>query len=421
MIRTLFGPLGGKGVTALLLASLLSGVSTDSLAKKTYVLGEKQSVSYQVGNGPSKDGTINTTYDAAPTVVFSRNATLAPANVVLKWDNNHGSGKSSESAYCTQSNKGSGNGFSIDSAFVSAGSYNGVEIFKTNIQGLYFSVNIHNMSAAGEFTFSVDSLNIRSGYQSQALIPVPTDSTWCDRTSTGKTVEYSTRGGVGFYSTLTFYTDQTYIPGASSIELLKTNSYHFRIWNDNPGAGIASKSILVTYDISKIKISEPTCSAIPVASGASVKNNVVDMGRYNPRDILTGATPVPFAIQLAGCRGLNNINVTLASSAVARDRSLLANALANDRADGVGLQISGAANNYSPQTILVPNDENSVYRDRHDTTGENNIYDGTVVGNEPGVAQSQTLNFLATLKQDSNQPISAGNFKATGIFTMDYN
>ncbi|MFU1842217.1 hypothetical protein ACM6QH_13895, partial [Enterococcus faecium] len=83
----------------------------------------------------------------------------------------------------------------------------------------------------------------------------------------------------------------------------------------------------------------------------------------------------------------NNINVTLASSAVARDRSLLANALANDRADGVGVQISGAANNYSPQTILVPNDENSVYRDRHDTTGENNIYDGTVVGNEPGVAQ----------------------------------
>ncbi|MGC6547616.1 hypothetical protein ACP0HG_26695, partial [Escherichia coli] len=82
----------------------------------------------------------------------------------------------------------------------------------------------------------------------------------------------STRGGVGFYSTLTFYTDQTYTPGASSIELLKTNSYHFRIWNDNPGAGIASKSILVTYDISKIKISEPTCSAIPVASGASVKN-----------------------------------------------------------------------------------------------------------------------------------------------------
>lgn len=34
MIRTLFERRGGKGVTALLLVSLLSGVSTDSLAKK---------------------------------------------------------------------------------------------------------------------------------------------------------------------------------------------------------------------------------------------------------------------------------------------------------------------------------------------------------------------------------------------------
>lgn len=83
MIRTLFERRGGRGVTTLLLVSLLSGVSTDSLAKKTYVLGEYQT-SYQDGRGPSKDGTINITYNAAPTVVFSRNATLAPANVVLK-------------------------------------------------------------------------------------------------------------------------------------------------------------------------------------------------------------------------------------------------------------------------------------------------------------------------------------------------
>lgn len=419
MIRTLFAPCGGKGVTALLLASLLSGVSTDSLAKKTYVLGEKQSVTYQVGRGPSKDGTINVTYNAAPTVVFSRNTTLAPANVVLKWDNNHGSGKNSTGAFCTQSSSGTERGFSVQSGFISAGSYNGVDIFKTNIQGLYFSLKLHNFSSANQFTLNVSELNIRNGTQSNVLTPIPSGN-WCDKTNTSGSVNYATDGGFAFYNTITFYTDQTYVPGGGSIQLLSSSGYGLRIWNESPGPGIASHAILVTYDIGQIKISEPTCSVAPVASGASVKNNVVDMGRYSPRDILSGATPVPFAIQLTGCRGLNNINVTLTSSSVAKDRSLLANALVNDRAYGVGVQISGAANNYSPQTILVPNDENSVYHDQHDTTGENNIYEGSVVGNEPGVTQSQTLNFLATLKQDSNQPISAGNFKATGIFTMDY-
>ena len=417
MIRTLFERRGGKGVTALLLVSLLSGVSTDSLAKKTYVLGEYQT-SYQDGRGPSKDGTVNMTYNAAPTVVFSHNTTLAPANVVLKWDNNHGSGKNSTGAFCTQSSSGTERGFSVQSGFISAGSYNGVDIFKTNIQGLYFSLKLHNFSAANQFTVNVTELNIRNSIQSNVLTPIPSGN-WCDKTNTSGGVNYATDGGFAFYNTITFYTDQNYVPGGNSIQLL-TNGYGLRIWNESPGPGIASHDILVTYDISKIKISEPTCTAQPAVSGRSVSGGVVDLGRYSPRDILTGATPVPFAIQLAGCRGLNNINVTLSSNAVGRDPSLLANALANDRADGVGVQISGAANNFSPQTILVPNDENSVYRDRHDTTGENNIYDGTVVGNEPGVAQSQTLNFLATLKQDSNQPITAGNFRATGIFTMDY-
>jgi hypothetical protein len=41
-------------------------------------------------------------------------------------------------------------------------------------------------------------------------------------------------GWARFYAAITFYTDQTYTPGSSTISLLKTGNYHVRIWNENP-------------------------------------------------------------------------------------------------------------------------------------------------------------------------------------------
>ncbi|MFV4758787.1 fimbrial protein [Citrobacter freundii] len=223
-------------------------------------------------------------------------------------------------------------------------------------------------------------------------------------------------GGLGFYAAITFYTDQTYTPSSSTINLLKTGNYHLRIWNENPGAGITGYYQNVTFDISAVTVAEPTCTTQPVASGNSVSGSTVNLGSYSPNDIINGATAVPFAINLAGCKGLRNINVTLASTTVATDATLLGNILTLNQATGIGLEIRGAANNYSTETLIIPNESSSVYNDQRDTASDDNIYGAS----ENGKVQTHTLNFLATLKRDSNQKIGSGNFKANGIFTLDY-
>lgn len=195
------------------------------------------------------------TYNAAPTVVFSHNTTLAPANVVLKWDNNHGSGKNSTGAFCTQSSSGTERGFSVQSGFISAGSYNGVDIFKTNIQGLYFSLKLHNFSAANQFTVNVTELNIRNSIQSNVLTPIPSGN-WCDKTNTSGGVNYATDGGFAFYNTITFYTDQTYVPGGNSIQLL-TNGYGLRIWNESPYQVLPATTSLSLTISAKSKSANP--------------------------------------------------------------------------------------------------------------------------------------------------------------------
>lgn len=189
-----------------------------------------------------------------------------------------------------------------------------------------------------------------------------------------------------------------------------------RFWNENVGAGIKSYYLNATFDISAVTVAEPTCTTQPVASGSSVSGTTVDLGHYSPNDIINGATAVPFSIKLAGCRGLRNINVTLTSTIVAKTPTLLGNILTSNKATGVGLEISGAANSYSQQMVMIPNDTTSIYNDQRDTSSDDNIYGSS----ENGVVQSQTLNFLATLKRDGSQQIGSGNFKANGIFTIDY-
>lgn len=391
-------------------------VSPNSYAVSTFVLGNMANPPIQVGSGPTDDGTINIYYPSNPTVVFSRTSELAPANVKINWSAGHGTATSNMSLYCTMSDKGTGNGFSIESGYISAGSYGGVNIFKTNIAGLYFSVNLRSFSSDGEATTNISNVDIRDGIMHSVIQLTPTSETVCKKTNTTGEVNYATSGGFTFYSSLTFYTDQTYTPGSSSITLLKKGNYDFRLWNENPGSGIKSNYVNVIYDISGVVVSEPTCSAQPVASGSSVSGSTVDLGHYSPNDIIKGAAAVPFAINLAGCKGLRNIDVTLSSTTVASDPTMLGNILSSNKATGIGLEIAGAANKASTQTVIIPNDTSSVYHDQRDTSGDDNIYGS----NENGKVQTHTLNFLATLKRDGNQSIGSGNFKATGTFTINY-
>ncbi|HFL5521529.1 TPA: fimbrial protein [Salmonella bongori] len=402
-------------VIAILLA-ILTVIPLNSYAKSTYVLGNRASSTPRLGAGPTGDGTITITYPSNPTVIFSRSDTLTPANVVLNWDASHGAGKSADGLYCTQAETGNNNPLSVESGFISAGTYGGVSIFKTNITGLYFSVNLRGFATNNEATLNVSTLDIQDGVMPSALQLTMNSNSQCKKTNTTGTVNYYTSGGLSFYSRITFYTDQTYTPSSTPISLLKKGDFHIRIWNNTPGTNIDSHDLNVTFDISGVVISEPTCTTQPVASGNSVSGTTVDLGSYSPNDIIKGVNAVPFSIKLAGCKGLRNINVTLTSTTVASSPTLLGNILTNNHATGVGVEISGAANNYHSQMVMIPNDTTSVYNDQRDTSNDDNIYGS----GESGQTQSQTLNFLATLKRDGNQKIEGGNFKANGIFTFDY-
>ncbi|WP_079775076.1 fimbrial protein [Salmonella bongori] len=402
-------------VIAILLA-MLTVIPPNSYATSTYVLGNKASWAPGFGAGPSGDGSITLTYPSNPTVIFSRSDTLTPANVVLNWRDGYGSANGGDGLYCTQAETGSGGPLSVESGFVSAGTYGGMNIFKTNITGLYFSINLRSFSTNNEATTNISSLDIQDGVMHSVLQLTTNSSSKCKDTNTTGTVNYYTRGGLAFYSKLTFYTDQTYTPSSTPISLLKTGDFHIRIWNETPGTNIDSHYMNITFDISGVVVSEPTCTTQPVASGSSVSGTTVDLGSYSPNDIIKGVSAVPFSIKLAGCKGLRNINVTLTSTTVASSPTLLGNILTSNHATGVGVEISGAANNYSSQMVMIPNDTTSVYNDQRDTSSDDNIYGS----GESGQTQSQTLNFLATLKRDGNQKIEGGNFKANGIFTFDY-
>ncbi|EBY3114945.1 fimbrial protein [Salmonella enterica] len=401
-------------VVSTLLVILLSFPAAGYAQTDTFVLGNGEH-NYEYG-GPSSDGTNQLIYPSGRTVYFSRTNALAPANVTINWNGAHGSSSANNSLYCYVSDQGQSTTgtLSVESGLVSAGSYGGVDIFKTNITGLYFSLELRSF---GSYTLQVSApnLQIQNGIMHN-VISVSDNGGGCKGPTQSGPGYYYTWGGLGYYAAVTFYTDQTYTPGNSTITLLKNGDYHVRFWNENVGAGIKSYYLNATFDISAVTVAEPTCTTQPVASGSSVSGTTVDLGHYSPNDIINGATAVPFSIKLAGCRGLRNINVTLTSTTVAKTPTLLGNILTSNKATGVGLEISGAANSYSQQMVMIPNDTTSIYNDQRDTSSDDNIYGSS----ENGVVQSQTLNFLATLKRDGTQQIGSGNFKANGIFTIDY-
>lgn len=377
-------------------------------ATQTFVLGNVVKK-----GGPTADGSNTLIYPSGRTVYFSQTNTLSPANVTINWNGNHGSSKSSNLLYCTELGATSSNTLSIESGLVSAGSYAGVDIFKTNITGLYFSLKLRSFNAYA-LDITAPSVTIKDGTLHDVISIHDPGHTCSSATTDG--YGYNGLGGLSFYSAITFYTDQTYTPSSSKIDLLKEGGYHLRIGNENPGAGIDSYYQNVTFDISAVTVAAPTCSTLPVASGNSVSGTTVNLGSYSPKQIIDGAPPVPFSIKLAGCKGLRNINVTLTTTTTATDKTQLGNILTLNHATGVGLEIRGAANNYNAEMLMIPNESTSVYNDQRNTSGDDNIY-GT---SENGKVQTHTLNFLATLKRDSNQHIGSGKFKANAIFTMDY-
>ncbi|WP_407182715.1 fimbrial protein [Citrobacter europaeus] len=385
----------------------------------TYIVGNDAHTGNYDRQGPTGEGITNTTVSLTgnQSFIFYKSTTLQPSNV-SKWvTNSSNEGSNNGTIYCTTNTGSTGQKLVLENNFQDSGlTYGGHKLLKTNIQGLYFTYSIANM---GSWNLSFTPTEIYVGDYSTPLTLTEVDKSGGSGCADEKTgMGYKPIGGFTGGATITFYNDATFDPqGTETISLLNNGGYSYRIYNPNPGAGITSYHVTYTISTSNFKISLPTCSAA-VLSGNSVNGSTVSMGSYSPNSIINGANPVPFNIELSGCARVRNIAVKLISSVTGTDTSLLGNTLVTNKAEGVGLQIKGLANNVGNDMILIPNDDTSVYQDYEDETDTST---GGVSGSGGNiVTTNQSLRFQATMKRDSNQKILSGKFYATGIFSITY-
>lgn len=409
-----------NGVCILALSSMV-GLIPQALAHgpDTYIVGNDAHTGPNDRLGPTGEGITNTTVSLTgnQTFVFYKSSTLQPSNVSTWVTNSSNDGSNNGTVYCITEDGATGEALVLENNFQDSGlTYGGHKLLKTNIQGLYFTYSIANIGS-WNIGFTPNPLWVGDYSTPVSLIKYDkSGGSGCATETTG--MGYKPIGGFTGGATITFYNDGTFDPkGTETISLLNNGGYSYRIYNPNPGAGIISYHVTYTISTNNFKISLPTCSAA-VLSGNSVNGSTVSMGSYSPNSIINGANPVPFNIELSGCARVRNIAVKLVSSVTGTDTSLLGNTLVTNKAEGVGLQIKGLANDVGNDMILIPNDDTSVYQDYESETDTST---GGVSGNGGNiVTTNQSLKFQATMKRDSNQKILSGKFYATGIFSITY-
>ena len=386
---------------------LLLSLTTGSLhAAPTLIVGDKSgSNTYR---GPSGNGYATTAFSVgANQIIIARASGLQPSNLILKLGATDTANGNTGMIYCSVS---MGNPLTLESHFVASPySYNGHQLFRTNVTGLYFTMHMYSMRSF--LTTSTDDFYV--GDQKQQALTFRNN--YCSTTAG----EYLAVGGFIAYIDIEFYNDATFNPDTTgAISLLSDASYHYSITNLNPGGILFSKYIYQTFNLSNVTLSSPTCTAA-VLSGNSVQGDTVSLGEYNPRDVVDGVAGIPFAINLQNCYRVNNIEVKMTTGAPAMSAALLGNSLTTEAnaANGLGVEIKGKSNSHFAEVVLHPNDTNSVYKAYGDTTDSSN---GIIGNGASGTAATQTLNFVATLKQDNNQQIRGGDFKATAVFSITY-
>ncbi|MEO3989984.1 fimbrial protein [Pseudocitrobacter cyperus] len=285
----------------LLLALFLLLCASEALAKGSFLVGNETSST----QGPNGDGASTTNFSTGSnTLVIPRASALQPSNIRLTLNVDTASGANNGQVFCVGMSTTSP--ITLESKFIDSGaSYGGHKLFKTNIQGLYFTAYIHNITTkaitASEAFYIGD----------QAQQPVNFDNNKC-----GFITGYQVFGGFVATIDLEFYNDATFNPDTSgSISLLSSDGSHFSLKNYNPGKGYALYSIKATLDLNNVVLSSPTCFTYAL-SGSSVVASTVKMGTYNPATIIDGATPVDFDIALNNCYRVTNIETRLVSSVV---------------------------------------------------------------------------------------------------------
>ncbi|MEX3021201.1 fimbrial protein [Kluyvera sp. STS39-E] len=347
-------------------------------------------------------------------MVFRTNTSLASTGVNLPPINFDSQG----GLYCKNGPSGTiGETLRFTHNLVAGPTYSGHQLYKTSHQGLYFDVNI--VSVRGAYTtFAPNSFYLPSGKQD---IVGDTQWAYCGN-GFNRLI-----GGMIFQIQVNFYTDNTFSFNEHSI----TAPVTFATSGVLPNAPFSDAGIRLenasgdgsywTINISsKLYISPPTCYG-SVVTGTSGAPNTIDMGRYTTGQLINdNVANVPFAILLTGCMQTKFIAVKLSSSNVGiSDKSLLANKLTTEGqalASGVGVQITGQSNIISGNTLMVPG--GAAYQDlmQADSPSYSEATLSAIIQN----GAVHKLDFKARMKQDGEQPIVAGEFMATGTFTITY-
>ncbi|MFC3189489.1 fimbrial protein [Pseudocitrobacter faecalis] len=396
-----------------LLLILLPFLAGDLNAAVTKIVGNKTySGSMGSNSGPEGDGNATAYFNTgANIIVIPRASQLQPSNIKLKLgQTDTAANPNTGLIYCT--NGGSGEPITLESHLVASPySYGGHKLFKTNIEGLYFTMHMYNLVSFD--TTSTSDFYVGEGNMGREAL-VLNYSAGC----TGNSGKYQALGGLEANVDLEFYNDATFNPDTTgSITLLSDSPYHYTLKNLNPGAGLVSRYIYQIINLDNVTLSSPTCLAAVLSGDSVTQSDTVRLGDYTPKEVIEGVSSVPFAIDLQNCYRVTDIEVKMTTSAPATSPSLLGNTLTRNEAQGVGVEIKGLQNSHYPEVLLLPNDASSVYKAYSDNADPTNGIIGT---GSIGTAVSQPLNFTATLKQDSNQRIVSGEFKATAVFSITY-
>jgi Fimbrial protein. len=385
---------------------------------ETFIVGNKIHTGKDERVGPTGNGsaTVTVALTSNQAFTFYKTATLQPANVMINSISSAtGQGSDNGTLFCTSNDGAIGTDLVIENNFQDSGlTYGGHKLLKTNVQGLYFTLNIRNL---GSWNSGFTPREVYIGDYTTPLSIVHYDISGGPGCGDAYNTGYKPIGGITSSNDIAFYTDNTFNPAdAETITLLNNGGYSYRIYNPNPGAGIISYYLNYNLTASNLKVALPTCSAATV-SGNTVNGTTVSLGSYSPNDILNGATPVPFNIELSGCSRVQNIAVKLATTKTGRDPTLLGNTLGSGNAQGVALEIKGLANAVSNDMVLIPNNDTSVYYEYEDEIDTSTGISGT--GGTINTT-NQSLKFHATMKHDAGQKIISGKYFATGVFSITY-
>ncbi|ECF4923584.1 TPA: fimbrial protein [Salmonella enterica subsp. enterica serovar Vietnam] len=361
--------------------------------------------------GPSEDFTFQYTNSFSQVIAVHKETSLRKV-AVFNWSGEQSAG----AVYCDKNDKNP-LGIRLFHNYISSGkNADGHRLWKTNVTGLYFAMELTTLRTAGASNKPqwLDNDPGTAGAKSTGLV--------YDSGATACTHDYYyLLGGLQVGLKIHLYADSSFIPSTSAdgdkFQLSKTGGHgavDFYLSNDQATYAQSRYKANIIIPATGLKLQWPTCKEATVSGigGTQVKDtNQVQLGSYQPKQIKAGLAPAKFSIDMDNCIYIHNIEVKLATTKVGKNNTeLLGNQETSDAASGVGVLIEGLKSNASAQMKLLPNNSSSIYKD---------IINDPYTESTEGV-KDYKLYFQATLQQDGNDDITPGKFRARGTFQITY-